>query len=213
MGTVNDFSIARRRMVEEQLRARGVSADLILKAFLEVPRHLFVDPAVAARAYDDCSLPIGFGQTISQPYIQAAMIDQAGVRSGDRVLEIGTGSGYQTAILSLIAREVCSVERIAALSRAAEGALKRIRTGRIRLKIGDGSSGWPFYAPFDRIIVSAAMRERPDVLIDQLADRGTLIVPLQRKHEQLVLFNKMAGRVEEQRLSRCAFVPLLKGVG
>lgn len=213
MGAVNDFGIARRRMIEEQIAARGINDERILAAFLAVPRHLFVDAAVASRAYDDCSLPIGFAQTISQPYIQAAMIRQAGVRSGDRVLEIGTGSGYQTAILSLIAREVYSVERIAALSRAAEAVLKRVRTGRIRLKIGDGSSGWPFYAPFDRIIVSAAMSGRPDKLIEQLASGGTLIVPLRDKREQLVLFRKVAGRVEEQRLAPCAFVPLLKGVG
>lgn len=210
---VNDFRIARRRMVEEQLVARGIRDELILSAFLEVPRHLFVDPAVGGRAYDDCSFPIGCAQTISQPFIQAMMIQEAGVRPGDRVLEIGTGSGYQTAILSLIAREVCSIERIASLSEAAEAVLKRVRTGRIRLKVGDGASGWPYYAPFDRIIISAAMRERPDTLLGQLAEGGTLIAPLQEEEEQIVLFRLSEGTLRERRLSRCSFVPFLKGVG
>lgn len=210
---VNDYRIARRRMVEEQLMARGIRDELILAAFLEVPRHLFVDPAVGGRAYDDCSFPIGCAQTISQPFIQAMMMQEVGVRPGDRVLEVGTGSGYQTAILSLIAREVCSIERITALSEAAETVLKRIRTGRIRLKVGDGSDGWPYYAPFDRIIVSAAMSERPDTLLGQLADGGSLIAPVQTEEEQLVLYRRSGGAVTERHLSRCSFVPLLKGVG
>ncbi|MDD3642130.1 MAG: protein-L-isoaspartate(D-aspartate) O-methyltransferase [Candidatus Krumholzibacteria bacterium] len=210
---LNDYRIARRRMVEEQLMARGIRDERILAAFLEVPRHLFVDPAVGGRAYDDCSLPIGCSQTISQPYTQAMMMQEVGVRSGDRVLEIGTGSGYQTAILSLIAREVCSIERIAALSESAEAVLKRVRTGRIRLKVGDGAEGWPYYSPFDRIIVSAATRERPDALLGQLSDSGSLIAPLQTEEEQLVLYRRTGNTVTEKRLTRCSFVPMLKGVG
>jgi protein-L-isoaspartate(D-aspartate) O-methyltransferase len=212
METITDYSIARRRMVEEQLAARGITDRRILNAFLNVPRHLFVDPAVGSRAYDDCSFPIGQSQTISQPITQAIMMQHLGIESSDRVLEIGTGSGYQTAILSLLAREVYSIERLERLSSSAEKVLKNLRTGKIKLKVGDGSAGWPFYSPFDRIIVSAAMNEKPDRLIDQLAENGTLIAPIQDKEEQLILFQKRDSRIEKQRLSRCAFVPLLKGV-
>jgi protein-L-isoaspartate(D-aspartate) O-methyltransferase len=208
---MTDYGIARRRMVEEQLIARGIRDKRIIEAFLTVPRHRFVDPAVRSRAYDGCSFPIGYNQTISQPFIQAAMMQHLEIKRSDRVLEIGTGSGYQTAILSLIAREVCSLERIEALSKAAEAVLKEIPTGRIRLRAGDGSPGWPYYAPFDKIIVSAAMRERPDELLSQLADGGYLIAPLQDIEEQLVLYSKKGETIEELKLSRCSFVPLLKG--
>ena len=210
---MTDYGIARRRMVQEQLVARGVRDERIIEAFLTVPRHLFVDPAVWSRAYDGCSFPIGYNQTISQPFIQAAMMQHLDIKSTDRILEIGTGSGYQTAILSLIAREVCSIERIEALSAAAEAVLKKIPTGRIRLRAGDGSSGWPYYAPFDKIIVSAAMSERPEELLSQLAGGGCLIAPVQDVNEQLVLYRKKGKEIEEQKLSRCSFVPLLKGVG
>ena len=208
-----DYSIARRRMVEEQLSARGISDKQLLKAFLEVPRHLFLDPAVGARAYDDCSFPIGLSQTISQPYTQALMMQYLSIRMGDRVLDIGTGSGYQTAIISLLAREVYSVERLAPLSKNAGDILSRIVTGKIRLKVADGSDGWNFYSPFDKIIVSAVMPGKPDSLLDQLADKGMLIAPVASDHEYLMLFAKSGGRIAEQRLSKCAFVPLLKGVG
>ena len=210
---MTDYGIARRRMVEEQLIARGIRDERLIEAFLKVPRHLFVDPAVRARAYDGCSFPIGYNQTISQPFIQAAMMQHLGIGSGDKVLEIGTGSGYQTAILSLISREVCSIERIEALSKAAEDVLKQIPTGRIRLKAGDGSAGWPYYAPFDRIIVSAATGERPDELLGQLAEGGRLIAPVKDVEEQLVLYTRESGGISERKLSRCSFVPLLKGVG
>jgi protein-L-isoaspartate(D-aspartate) O-methyltransferase len=140
------------------------------------------------------------------------MMQFLGIKSGDRVLEIGTGSGYQTAILSLLAKEVYSIERLERLSCSAEKVLKSLRTGRIKLKVGDGSAGWPFYAPFDRIIVSALMKEKPDRLIEQLADGGALIAPMLYKEEQLVLFQKKDSNIEKKYLSRCAFVPLLKGV-
>ncbi len=210
---MTDYGIARRRMVEEQLVARGIRDERIIDAFLAVPRHLFVDPAVRSRAYDGCSFPIGYNQTISQPFIQAAMMQHLGIKSTDRVLEIGTGSGYQTAILSMIAREVCSIERIEALSAAAEAVLKDIPTGRIRLRAGDGSAGWPYYAPFDKIIVSAAMSKCSEELLSQLADGGGLIAPVQDVEEQLVLYSKKGEAIEELKLSRCSFVPLLKGVG
>ncbi len=196
----------------EQIVSRGIRDKRIIEAFMIVPRHLFVDPAVGGRAYDDCSFPIGYSQTISQPYIQALMIRHLGIGSTDRVLEIGTGSGYQTAILSILAKEVYSIERLSPLSKKAADALARIGTGKIRLKVGDGSKGWEFYAPFDRIIVSAAMTERPDALLSQLSEKGTLIAPLASDSEHLVLFTRTNGRLKEKRLSRCSFVPLLKGV-
>jgi protein-L-isoaspartate(D-aspartate) O-methyltransferase len=197
-------------MVDE-LRGRGISDPGLLKAFLAVPRHLFVDPAIAGRAYDDCSFPIGYDQTISQPFTIAFMVQSLGVTRRNRVLEIGTGSGYQTAILSLLAHDVFSIERLAPLLRKAEGILAKIRTGSIRVKLADGALGWSSYAPFDRIVVSAAMQERPARLLDQLADGGRLVAPIGESAEHIVLFTKGGGVVREQRLARCAFVPLVKG--
>jgi protein-L-isoaspartate(D-aspartate) O-methyltransferase len=207
-----DYRIARRRMVIEQLQTRGILDRRVLSAFLQVPRHLFVDPAVGSRAYDDCSFPIGYDQTISQPYTIAFMIQSLGVVGEDRVLEIGTGSGYQSAILSVLAREVYSVERITQLARKAEKALRRVGAGRIRLKVGDGVNGWRSYAPFDRIIVSAAMRGSPETLLAQLADGGRLIAPIAGDSEYIMLFSKTNGSISEKRLRRCAFVPLKSGV-
>lgn len=211
MESGNHYAIARRRMVNEQLRARGIADDRLLAAFLAVPRHRFVDAALGGRAYDDCSFPIGYDQTISQPYTIAFMVQSLEVQRLNRVLEIGTGSGYQTAILSLLAHDVFSIERIAPLLKQAERVLAGIRTGSIRVKVGDGSLGWTSYAPFDRIIVSAAMAERPDALLEQLADGGRLIAPISESAECIVLFTKRGSAVTEQRLARCSFVPLLKG--
>ncbi len=199
-------------MVEEQLSSRDIHDERILKAFLDVPRHIFLDPAIGARAYDDCSFPIGLSQTISQPYIQALMMQYLMIRPEDRVLEVGTGSGYQTAILSLLAREVYSVERLSQLSKKAGDVLSAIKTGRIRLKVTDGFNGWPFYAPFDKIIVSAAIPGNPDILLGQLAENGLMIAPVSSEGEYLMLFSKDDGTIKRQKLSECSFVPLLKGV-
>jgi protein-L-isoaspartate(D-aspartate) O-methyltransferase len=200
-------------MVTEQLQPRGITDQRLLEAFLSVPRHLFVDPAIGSRAYDDCSFPIGRHQTISQPYTIAFMIQSLQVGRHSRVLEIGTGSGYQTAILSLLARDVFSIERLPELLKKAEAVLNAIPTGSIRVKIGDGSLGWRSYAPFDRIIVSAASAERPTKLLEQLADGGRLIAPIAYGSEHIILFTKDLGRVAEHRLARCSFVPLMKGEG
>lgn len=213
METEVDYTIARRRMVVEQLHARGITDKRILESFMSVPRHLFVDPAIGGRAYDDCSFPIGYAQTISQPYTIAFMIQSLRIDRKDRVLEIGTGSGYQTAILSLLAKEIYSIERIASLSQKAETVLSNITTGKIRLKVGDGSNGWKGYSPFNRIIVSAAMKEKPHSLLGQLAEQGALIAPIAEESERLTLFSKGGGGIIERRLSKCAFVPLKKGVG
>ncbi len=211
--TEADYTIARRRMIAEQLLSRGINDRNILNAFLSVPRHQFVDVAVRSRAYDDCSFPIGYKQTISQPYIIAFMLHALGVTHKDRVLEVGTGSGYQTAILSHLAREIFSIERISSLSKKAEEVLKRIPTGKIRLKTGDGSTGWNCYSPFDRIVVSASMNNRPTKLIEQLSDKGTLIAPITSDAERLVLFRRVGERIVERQLSMCSFVPMRKGVG
>lgn len=206
-----DYRIARRRMVAEQLIARGIRDERVIEAFLAVPRHAFVDPAIGIRAYDDCSLPIGYEQTISQPYTIAFAVQALAVERASRVLEIGTGSGYQTAILARLARDVFSIERIEPLLAAAQEALARVSGGSIRVKLGDGSLGWKSYAPFDRIIVSAAMTGRPDHLLAQLAEGGRLVAPIGESAEFLVLFTRADGATTERRIARCAFVPLMKG--
>jgi len=212
METALGYRIARRRMVMEQLRPRGITEDRLLEAFLSVPRHLFIDPALGSRAYDDCSFPIGHDQTISQPFTIAFMVQALEIGPDDRVLEIGTGSGYQSAILSLLAKEVYSIERITPLARKAEEVLRSIRTGRIRLKVGDGSKGWKGYAPFDRIIVSAVTSNEPDALLSQLTPEGKLIAPIADSSEYIMLFTRRNGRFAKRRLKRCAFVPLKRGV-
>lgn len=207
-----DYRIARRRMVSEQLVPRGISDERVLGAFLEIPRHLFVDPAVGARAYEDSSFPIGFDQTISQPFTIAFMLQALEIGPDHRVLEVGTGSGYQSALLSLLAKETYTIERIKPLAIKAEETLRMVRTGKIRLKTGDGSKGWESYAPFDRIIVAAVAKERPVHLISQLCDEGRLIAPFAADEEYLVLYSRNNGNITEKRLQRCAFVPLKKGV-
>ena len=212
METTLDYRIARRRMVKEQLQPRGITEERLLEAFLKIPRHLFIDPALGSRAYDDCSFPIGYDQTISQPFTIAFMLQALDIGPDDRVLEIGTGSGYQSAILSLLAKELYSIERITPLARNAEEVLRSIRTGKIRLKVGDGSKGWKVYAPFDRIIVSAVTSNDPDVLLSQLTPAGRLIAPIVEGSEHIMLFTRRNGRFTKKRLKRCAFVPLKKGV-
>ncbi len=209
---IDRYRIARRRMVKEQLRSRGISSPPILEAFYRIPRHLFVDQGVRRRAYEDCSIPIAHSQTISQPFIIAFMIQALGVQPDHRVLEIGTGSGYQTAILSHIAREVYSIERITALSRRAEEILKSVPTGRIKMKTGDGMEGWSYYAPFDRIIISAGSPEKPRRLIEQLDGNGSLIAPIRGDSEHLVLYRKVNGRITEKILGECLFVPVKRGI-
>ena len=198
-------------MVAEQLLARGISDERVLEAFLTIPRHAFVDPAIGIGAYDDRSFPIGYDQTISQPYTIAFAVQALDVARDSRVLEIGTGSGYQTAILAQLARDVFSIELIEPLLAKAQNALAQIPAVSIRVKLGDGSEGWKSYAPFDRILVSASMSERPERLLEQLADGGRLIAPIGESAEDLVLFAKESGATSERRIARCAFVPLRKG--
>jgi protein-L-isoaspartate(D-aspartate) O-methyltransferase len=207
----------RERLVQRLLTA-GLKDDAVAAVLRQLPRHLFVDEALASRAYEDSSLPIGWGQTISQPYMVARMTQA--LFEGDppqTVLEIGTGSGYQTAVLARLVRRVYSVERIRSLQVRAELRLQRLQLRNIRLRHGDGSAGWPEYAPFDGILVTAAASGIPRRLAEQLAPGGRMILPLETERGQVLvrLVKKHAGRrpaYEHEVLEPVTFVPLLGGV-
>lgn len=204
----------RMRMVE-RLRDGGIRDEVVLAALGEVPRHLFVDEALASRAYDDFSLPLGFGQTISSPYIVARMTELArgGVTLG-KVLEIGTGCGYQTAVLARVAKEVYSIERLAPLLARARRNLREVRVGNARLRHGDGMNGMPEVAPFDAIIMAAAATHVPPTLLEQLAVGGRMVLPMTVKREQrLCLIERTMQGYAEKKMDEVKFVPLLPGVG
>jgi protein-L-isoaspartate(D-aspartate) O-methyltransferase len=204
----------RMRMVE-RLRGQGIRDELILAAMGEVPRHIFVDEALASRAYEDMSLPLGFGQTISSPYTVARMLEL--LRSGgtlDKVLEIGTGCGYQAAVLSRLAREVYSVERLAPLLTKARRHLRDARAHNVRVRNADGNLGMPEQAPFDGIIVAAAATHVPQALRDQLATGGKLVIPLtQHGKQSLHVIEKTAQGYVDRKVEVANFVPLLPGLG
>lgn len=202
-------------MVREQLEARGITDPDVLRAMREVPRHLFVQEALAAKAYCDSPLPIGEGQTISQPYIVALMSQLLQIRPDVRVLEIGTGSGYQAAVLHAMGAEVYTVERIRTLFHAARKRFMDLRMFGIQCKLDDGTMGWPQEGPFDRIIVTAGGPQVPPPLVDQLADPGRLVIPVGDQHQsqRLVLVEKTDGRVTESDLGACAFVDLVGSHG
>jgi len=201
-------------MVEEQLLGRGVSDSGVIKAMSEVPRHLFIDDAMGGRAYGDHPLPIGAGQTISQPYIVAKMTEALHLTGGETVLEIGTGSGYQAAVLSRLCRQVYTVERINSLLAAARKTFDKLRYFNIRSKLDDGTLGWPDCAPYDGIIVTAGGPSIPEPLIAQLADPGMLVIPVGDRYEQeLQLLQKKDGRVETKHLARVRFVDLVGKYG
>ncbi|MEO0081141.1 MAG: protein-L-isoaspartate(D-aspartate) O-methyltransferase [candidate division WOR-3 bacterium] len=206
-----NFEKARQLMVEEQIRARGVRDKQVLEAMLVVERHLFVPEAMWHQAYEDHPLPIGHGQTISQPYMVAVMTEALSVGPEHRVLEIGTGSGYQTAVLARLAGEVYTVEIVRELSLAARMVLQRLGYRNIRFRIGDGNLGWPEFAPFDRILVTAAAETMPQVLADQLADRGRIVVPVGPPGMQtLTLGVKHGKRMVQRGLMSCVFVPFVR---
>lgn len=198
----------RWRMVEEQLVPRGISDAQVLRAMTAVPRHAFVPAHMRALAYLDSPLPIGHEQTISQPYIVAAMTEQAAIDQRSRVLEIGTGSGYQTAILTEIAAEVYSVEIVPGLARQAEIVLRELGYRNVHLRVGDGYQGWPEAAPFDAILVAAAPPAIPQPLIDQLAVGGKLIIPVGSGVQELRVLTKTAAGVTSERLFEVRFVPM-----
>ena len=201
---------ARRRMVERQLRARGIEDERVLAAMDEVPREEFVPEELRGRAYADSALPIAEEQTISQPWIVAAICQALELEGSELVLEVGTGSGYSAAVLAQLAAHVVSIERHEALSRAAGKALDSLRAANVELFVGDGSLGVPERAPFDAIAVHATAPTAPQALIDQLADGGRLVVPISgRESDVLMLLRRRGDRIEREEISPCRFVPLI----
>jgi protein-L-isoaspartate(D-aspartate) O-methyltransferase len=205
----------RRRMVRTQLIARGIDARRVLAAMAWVPREWFVPPHLLVAAYDDRPLPIGNGQTISQPYVVAWMTAYLGLRRHDRVLEVGTGSGYQTAVLARLAGRVYTTERLPDLLVEAEDRFRRLRLRTIATRLGDGATGWPEHAPFDAIIVTAAAPAVPAPLLEQLGAGGRLVIPVGNTVEQdlIVVSRDDGGRFTERRAGGVRFVPLVSRLG
>jgi protein-L-isoaspartate(D-aspartate) O-methyltransferase len=206
----DEFAAQRAEMIEKQLRHRGVSDVAVLKAMATVPRHEFVPQELRSRAYEDVPLPIGGGQTISQPYIVAAMTAALQLQPNDRVLEIGTGCGYQAAVLSLLAKEVFTIERLPDLASSASTRLARLEYANAHVHCGDGTLGLPELAPFDAILVAAAAPAIPKPLLAQLAEGGRMILPLgDTQHQELQLIEKRGDAFPVRMLEGCRFVPLV----
>ena len=206
---VAPMSGARRRLVDE-LRTKGISDPGVLRALELTPRHLFVPTGVRHRAYEDSALPIGNSQTISQPFVHARSLQLLALKPADRVLEVGTGSGYQTALISHLAAAVYSVERIASLLDEARKAIELAEGRNIHLMCRDGTGGWPEHAPYDAIVVSAGSPTVPKPLVEQLADGGRLVTPVGNRDEQrLVMITRNGSRFVEQAFDPVKFVPLL----
>ena len=210
-----DFSIARRRMVEQQVKGRGVHDPLVLEAMLQVPRHLFVEEALQSQAYSDFPLPIGEKQTISQPFMVGYMTAALQLKGGEKVLEIGTGSGYQAAVLARIAGKLYTVERIVPLARRARKILDQIAANNVNLKVSDGTFGWEEVAPFDAIMVTAGGPSIPETYLQQLAPGGRLVIPVGDRGSQLLkrVTFRGPGMYPEESLLECRFVPLLGQLG
>lgn len=209
----DSFARARARMVEEQVVARGVKDARVIAALQKVPRHLFVEPALAQRCYDTRSLPIGQEQTISQPYVVAYMAEQLLLTKEHKVLEVGTGSGYACAVLAELAGEVCTIECIDSLQNRARRILNSLRYVNVRYQVGDGAKGWRENIKFDRILVTASAIEIPHQLLEQLKDPGRLVIPLIRgSAQELTLAIKVQGKLRRRKLETCDFVPLVGSV-
>jgi len=210
----NDFSFARRKMVQEQLSARGIKDEHVLAAMTRVPRHRFIEEGLWSQAYGDFPLPIGEGQTISQPYIVALMTQALQLQPDDKVLEIGTGSGYQVAVVAEIVRQVFSVERISVIAARARKILDELGYSNVLIKIADGTAGWPEEAPFDAIIVTAGAPGVPDPLLAQLATGGRMVIPVGDMYSQeLVKIVKTDEGYNKEDLGGCRFVRLVGAHG
>jgi protein-L-isoaspartate(D-aspartate) O-methyltransferase len=208
-----DFATVRKRMVREQLTVPGrdITNHLVLRAMGSVPRQEFVPANRREEAYDDHPLPIGYGQTISQPYIVAFMTEQLDPKPADRVLEVGTGSGYQAAVLAGLVKEVYTVEIVEPLARRAETELRKLGCTNVHVRAGDGYKGWPEAAPFDSIIVTCAPESIPQPLIDQLKEGGRMIIPVGPLYDQsLYLLRKQEGKVHQQAVLAVRFVPMTR---
>jgi protein-L-isoaspartate(D-aspartate) O-methyltransferase len=199
---------ARVRMVREQIAGRGITDPRVLAAMSRVPRHELVPEGVRAHAYEDRPLPIGHDQTISQPFVVAYMTEQLGLRGGERVLEVGTGSGYQAAVLAEIAGEVYTIEIVEPLGKRAQSDLQRLGYKNVHVRVGDGYRGWPELAPFDAIVVTAAPEHVPQPLVDQLAVGGRLVLPVGGFDQELLRIERRADGLHEERLIDVRFVPM-----
>jgi len=212
---MKNFSIARRRMVEDQVVARGVRDPRVIDAMLQVPRHKFVEEALESQAYQDAPLPIGERQTISQPYMVAVMSEALALDGTEKVLEVGTGSGYQAAVLALLADRVFSLERIPALARRARKALDSCGYSKVNIRLADGTLGWQEMAPFDAIVVTAGAPDVPRDYLDQLAVGGRLVIPVGDRMSQVLMRITRTSEHEfkEEQLLGCRFVPLVGNHG
>jgi protein-L-isoaspartate(D-aspartate) O-methyltransferase len=210
--TKNPRVMSAPSMVEQYLRSRGIHDERVLDAMSKVPRHLFVPEAFRERAYADHALPIGFDQTITQPYVVALMTQELKLEGKEKVLEVGTGSGYQTAVLAEIARSVFSLDRVHALVQDARKRLEGLGYHNISIRAANGALGWSEYAPYDRILVTAAMPKLPEALAAQLAEGGTLVAPLATgaKEQEIVVFRNVKSTLERRSLGPCMFVPLIE---
>ena len=207
---IQAYAGQRRKMVEEQILGRGIKDLSVMEVLSRVPRHLFVNSSLQHRAYGDCPLPIGENQTISQPYIVALMTQVLDLKGEERVLEIGTGSGYQTAILAELASHVFTIERVKPLVKKTKELLEGLKYKNIVFKTFDGTYGWRDQSPFDAILISAATPSIPKSLIEQLADKGRLVAPVgERESQDLIVLNKNGNKVMERKIGSCKFVPLI----
>jgi protein-L-isoaspartate(D-aspartate) O-methyltransferase len=212
-GVLTGREAERRQMVEQQIAARGIKDEHVLHAMRRVERHRFVPPAAARQAYADGPLPIGWGQTISQPYIVAYMTEALELRKEHKVLEIGTGSAYQAAVLGEIVDRVFTIEIVEELGRQAAALLADLGYENVRVRIGDGYGGWPEEAPFDRIMVTAAPDHVPQPLVDQLAVGGRMIIPVGRGYQELLIITRTDTGIVERRTIPVRFVPLTRKEG